>query len=81
MNFAVSTLQARRFSTGLATLPATEADTPDDVVLDAWRRELGTSQGNTRNKGDLPFLLLKNILYWGSVALSFYLIFTVFSFF
>lgn len=80
-SFGVSVPQSRKFSTGLATLPATEADAPDDAVLDAWRKELGTSQANGRNNGELSFLLLKNILYWGSVALSFYLIFTVFSFF
>lgn len=80
-DFGASALQARRLSTGLAVLPATDAETPDDVVLDAWRKELGTTPVHRGSRGDISFLLLKNILYWGSVALSLYLIFTVFSFF
>ena len=49
--------------------------------LQAWRKELRTAPTHNGKNGELSFLLLKNILYWGSVALSLYLIFTVFSFF
>ncbi|WP_420333607.1 hypothetical protein [Roseibium sp.] len=80
-DFSASVLQARRLSTGLASLPATDTEAPDDAVLDVWRKELGATSAHTGKKGDLSFLLLKNILYWGSVAMSLYLIFTVFSFF
>ncbi len=80
-DFGASAQQARRLATGLASLPATDADAPDDAVLDVWRKELGTTPAHGGNRGELSFLLLKNTLYWGSVALSLYLIFTVFSFF
>lgn len=76
-----SVLPAHRLSTGLCVLPATDANAPEDAVLDAWRKELGTTSSRGGNSGDISFLLLKNLLYWGSVALSLYLIFTVFSFF
>ena len=79
--FGVSALKARRFSTDLAALPATDANAPDDAVLEPWRKELGTLPAHSGNRGEMSFLLLKNLLYWGSVALSLYLIFTVFSFF
>lgn len=81
VEFGASSLQARRLSTGMAALQASEADAPDDAVLDAWRKELRTAPTHNGKNGELSFLLLKNILYWGSVALSLYLIFTVFSFF
>ena len=81
IDFGASALQPRRLSTCLASLPVTEADATDDAVLDTWRKELGTASLQGGNRGDLSFLLLKNLLYWGSVALSLYLIFTVFSFF
>lgn len=66
---------------GMVTLPSANAKTSNDAVLEAWRKELGTAPKRNDGDGDLHFLLLKNFLYWGSVALSLYLIFTVFSFF
>nr|WP_319383601.1 hypothetical protein [uncultured Roseibium sp.] len=66
---------------GMATLASTNAQTSDEAVLEAWRKELGSTPNRNDGDGDLHFLLLKNFLYWGSVALSLYLIFTVFSFF
>lgn len=66
---------------GMVTLPSANAKTSNDAVLEAWRKELGTAPKHNDGDGDLHFLLLKNFLYWGSVALSLYLIFTVFSFF
>lgn len=80
-SFGTAALRTPGCSPGMTILSATKAETTDDAVLDAWRQELGASTKQNDKGADLQFLLLKNFLYWGSVALSLYLIFTVFSFF